>query len=154
MFENWKNALCPALLQSVKHCTHSISCALQAASSVRPVAWGWPFLYGNVPTSFLEVRKLDFHPLSSCRQNFYMDEVVWEKTPDIKTSSFPVIISAPLIMDGNFILFYLFFFFFTVAAGEVGRRARSALRPTPRAAEPRLTAGCGREGGRWQEGGD
>ena len=41
-----------------------------------------------------------------------------------------------------------------VAAGEVGRRARSALRPTPRAAEPRLTAGCGREGGRWQEGGD
>ena len=31
-----------------------------------------------------------------------MDEVVWEKTPDFKTSSFPVIISAPLIMDGNF----------------------------------------------------
>ena len=53
-------------------------------------------------------------------------------------------------MDGNFILFYLFIYFFTVAAGEVGRRARSALRPTPRAAEPRLTAGCGQKaaGGR------
>lgn len=31
-----------------------------------------------------------------------MDEVVWEKTSDFKTSSFPVIISASLIVDGNF----------------------------------------------------